>query len=69
MMHLMMKSQELLEKVLNEEKDTLKKEQEKDAKELDIIMKACSGVPPNCDVAKDAASKLHAIIKRRRTSS
>ena len=69
MMHLMMKSHELLEKVLNEEKDTLKKEQEKDAKELDITMKALSGVPPNCGVAKNAASKLHAIIKRRSTSS
>ena len=34
-----------------------------------VVMKALSGVAPNCDVAKDAASKLHAIIKRRRTSS
>ena len=56
----------IIKKVLNEEKETPKKEQEKDAKELDIIMKALFGVAPNCDVAKDAASKLHAIIKRRR---
>ena len=62
------KSHKLLEKALNKERDTLKKEQEKDTKELDIIIKALSGVPPNCDVAKDAARKLHAIIKRRRTS-
>ena len=55
--------------MLNEEKETPKKEQEKDAKELGIIMKTLSGVAPNCDVAKDAASKPHAIINRRRTSS
>ena len=59
----------IVKKVLNEEKETLKKEQPKDANELDIITKALSGVAPNCDVAKDAASKLHVIIKRRRTSS
>ena len=59
----------VVKKALNEEKKTPKKEQEKDAKELEIIMKALSGVAPNCDVAKDAARKLHTIIKRRRASS